>query len=266
MGKITTDTLELMQISWEYFPVDESEVFSSLRRATDYMTKYKTPYAFIMRKGSVDKYSLKSNLMPKPGNSENCASFDFHPRIRRNDVLRSVQKHTQPRDVVLATTGFSGRELYACGDRENQLYMVGSMGCVSSLGLGMAIVQPSRCVIAIDGDGALLMRMGALATIGYERPRNLMHILIDNEIHESTGGQSTVSHSVSFCSIAAACGYTLIECITNIEELETILKKAQQELTFIHVKTLPGILPDLPRPNITPVEVANRLRDYMKKT
>ena len=76
-------------------------------------------------------------------------------------------------------------------DRDNQFYMIGSMGCASSLGLGLALSQPDRRVYVLDGDGALLMRMGTLATIGYQRPENLVHILLDNHCHESTGGQST---------------------------------------------------------------------------
>ena len=85
--------------------------------------------------------------------------------------------------------------------------MVGSMGCASSFGLGIAIARPDRRVIVLDGDGAALMRLGAMATVGFTRPDNLVHVLLDNGIHESTGGQTTVSASIDFPSIASACGY-----------------------------------------------------------
>jgi thiamine pyrophosphate-dependent acetolactate synthase large subunit-like protein len=113
---------------------------------------------------------------------------------------------TQGNDAIIATTGYTGRTLCGLDDRPNQIYMVGSMGCASSMGLGVALSQPERRVVVLDGDGAALMRMGAMATVGYERPSNLVHILLDNEMHESTGGQSTVSHSVALATIAAGCG------------------------------------------------------------
>ena len=109
--------------------------------------------------------------------------------------------------VVLASTGFCGRELYAIDDRPNQLYMVGSMGCVTPLALGLALARPDLHVVALDGDGAALMRMGAFATVGAYGPSNLTHLLLDNGAHESTGGQATVSPQVSFAEVAAACGY-----------------------------------------------------------
>src|SRR5262249_43067797 len=125
----------------------------------------------------------------------------------RSEVLRAVQSTARVTDAVIATTGFTGRALYALEDCPNQLYLVGSMGCAGTLGLGLGLAQPRRRVIVLDGDGAALMRLSALATIGYERPANLVHILLDNEIHESTGGQATVSHSVDLAAVARACGY-----------------------------------------------------------
>lgn len=120
--------------------------------------------------------------------------------------------------------------------------MVGSMGCVSSLGLGMALTKPEKSIVAIDGDGALLMRLGNLATNGTYSPTNLLHILLDNHTHDSTGGQQTVSDNIQFIDVAAACGYINVIYIHNLEELEVnILKwKQQQSLTFLYVKIAPG--------------------------
>ena len=110
---------------------------------------------------------------------------------------------------MLASTGFCGRELYAIDDRENQLYLVGSMGCVTPMALGLALSRPDLRVVALDGDGAALMRMGVFATLGAYGPSNLVHLLLDNGAHESTGGQATVSRGVDFAAIASACGYAL---------------------------------------------------------
>ena len=164
--------------------------------------------------------------------------------------------------MLVATTGYTGRELYANDDRPNQFYMVGSMGCAVSVGLGLAVARPERRIVVLDGDGAALMRLGALATVGYERPVNLVHVLLDNGVHESTGGQATVSRSIDFGGLAAACGYTRVKRVTQPAKLAAILERPATELTFVHVPILPGV-PELPRPSITPAAVAARLRAHL---
>ena len=127
-------------------------------------------------------------------------------------------------DVLIATTGFTGRELYSIDDRNNHFYMVGSMGCASSLGLGLALARPDKRVIIIDGDGAGLMRMGNFATLGKYAGGNLLHILLDNEAHDSTGAQSTVSDSIDFTAIAAACGYRHVLRAHETTDIEALLQ------------------------------------------
>lgn len=266
MGAITTRTLDLMQVPWEYFPVETDAVAPALERAVAHMDQHGTPYALVMRKGSVADYRLQGALEPRPTFACGAEAFRQPPTATRGEMLRAVQETVRrDSDVVIATTGYTGRELYACDDRDNQLYFVGSMGCASSLGLGLALSQPRRRVFVIDGDGAALMRMGALATIGYERPRNLFHVLLDNEMHESTGGQATVSHSIDFCALAAACGYENTRRLTTPAELKTALAGAGQTLTFLHARIRPGTPADLPRPKVTPAQVAQRLRGFLKR-
>ena len=112
--------------------------------------------------------------------------------------------------------------LYAIGDRANQLYLVGAMGCASSVGLGLALQCPQVRVIVIDGDGAMLMRLGALAAIGRERPDNLLHVVLDNRMHESTGGQSTGSALVDLAAVAQACGYEQVYTVARPEDTQAI--------------------------------------------
>jgi phosphonopyruvate decarboxylase len=264
MGRITTSLLEQMEIPWEYFPTEEADMEVVLDRALAQMDEEGTPYALVMRKGSVDKCALRSVPQPRPGTAQISASAPSLAQASRHELLRAVQSSMRREDVVIASTGYTGRELYACSDRENQLYMIGSMGCASSLGMGVALAQPRRRVIVLDGDGALLMRMGALATIGYERPLNLVHVVLDNECHESTGGQSTVSHSIDFCAIAAACGYPRVHKVADAQALRALLSGNEKELSFIHVKMLPGVPDDLPRPSVSPGQVAQRLRRFLR--
>jgi phosphonopyruvate decarboxylase len=220
-----------------------------------------------MKKDSVAGCDLRSTPAPRmpaltladapPARSEKRA------RPSREEVLLAVQRACEGRDVVIATTGYTGRELYACEDRPNQLYVVGSMGCASSIGLGLAWAQRARRVVVLDGDGAALMRLGALATIGWERPPNLVHVLFDNEAHESTGGQATVTHSIDLAAVARACGYPTVERFERPYELENALRDRRPGLRFLHLKTRPGVRSDLPRPKIKPTEVADRLRRFL---
>jgi phosphonopyruvate decarboxylase len=265
MGAITPKLLELMQIPWEYFPTETDRIESTLNRAVECMETYQTPYALLMKKGTVESYDLKSELITK---QINLRKDDHAPNqnysFSRNEMLRSIQAAITSKDILLATTGYTGRELYAIGDRDNQMYMVGSMGCVSSLGLGIALAKPQRRIVVVDGDGAVLMRLGALATIGYERPSNLLHILLDNQKHESTGGQSTVSNSINLGAIAAACGYEKVAVAQTPGQLEVLVQSSEEKLTFLHVKIQPGVPSQLPRPSVAPPQVAQRLRQFIQ--
>ena len=165
---------------------------------------------------------------------------------------------------MIATTGYTGRELYALDDRPCQLYMVGSMGCAVSLGLGLAVARPDRRIVVIDGDGAALMRLGALTTIGTERPPNLLHLLLDNGMHESTGGQATVSRNVDFCArrqgqrlSAGACGQRPGRA-ARIRDW-----RAAGPAVRPRADPARRIRRDLPRPTMQPPEVAARLRRHL---
>jgi phosphonopyruvate decarboxylase len=266
MGGITTRLLELMQIPWEYFPGEPSEIATALDRADTHMRTARTPYALVMKHGTVEDWPLRSRPQVRRCSANSLPPKTESPEHSRNDMLRAVQAAVRPSDVVLATTGYTGRELYACDDRENQFYLVGAMGCASSVGLGLALAQPRRRIVVLDGDGALIMRLGALTTIGYERPENLLHIVLDNQAHESTGGQSTVSHSVDFCAIAAACGYPHVARARTPDELSALVRGHVAGLTFAHVRIKPGTPAQLPRPAIGPAEVAERLRAFLRRT
>ena len=260
MGAITTDLLELMDIPWTYFPAEQAEITPVLEAAVASMERISRPYALVMRKGSVAKTAL--HAVPEKRSIQPVSKKTAVAEAPRSDMLRAVQASVAPRDLVIATTGYTGRELYAAEDRPTQFYMVGSMGCALSIGLGLAMARPERRVIVLDGDGAALMRLGALATVGFERPSNLVHLVLDNGMHESTGGQTTVSGSIDFCALAASCGYPSVTATARAEELQDKIRTAIDELTFIHVPVLPGVS-ELPRPEITPPEVAARLRAHI---
>jgi phosphonopyruvate decarboxylase len=271
MGQITPALLELMGINWEIFPSDEAQIAPVLARATQHMQSQQTPYALLMPHGVVHAPEKQSALLDSSARRSCAARTDASSKSLNNavhqektfhqdEVLRTIQSNVSPTDALLATTGFTGRALYALDDRANQFYMVGSMGCVSSLGLGLATVRPDVRVIVLDGDGALLMRMGALPTIGFHRPTNLLHIVLDNGCHDSTGSQTTVSSCMNMVQLAEACGYPKSIRISTLAELSDLLRGGQPQLTFVHLQTTARHDRKLPRPTITPAAVAERFR------
>ena len=268
MGPITPQMLETMEVPWELFPSETSAIGPALDRAVAHMDSTGRPYALVMQKGTVAPYALKAGGGPlaRPRGSASLLPLTLAPssRASRQDALREVVARTPVGSTaVLATTGFCGRELYAIEDRPNQLYMVGSMGCVTPLALGLALARPDLRVVALDGDGAALMRLGAFATVGAYGPRNLFHLLLDNGVHDSTGGQATVSASVSFAEIAAACGYASSLETDEVSRIGSWLGEPLADgPRFARLFTRPGSPEGLPRPSVTPIDVRTRLMQH----
>jgi phosphonopyruvate decarboxylase len=271
MGPITPDLLETMQIPWELFPTETAAIGPALDRATGHMDRTGRPYALVMQKGSVAAHSLKSGVGAFAERSTVLRAVTTPHRLAlaarpsREDALRVVLAQTPiASTVLLASTGFCGRELYAIDDRPNHLYMVGSMGCVLPLALGLALARPDLRVLALDGDGAALMRMGALATAGTYGPPNLLHLLLDNGMHDSTGGQATVSPHIAFADVAAACGYASSLETDDLAQISAWLNEPPSGgARFARLLIRAGTRGDLPRPSMTPVEVKTRLMGHI---
>ena len=140
------------------------------------------------------------------------------------DALRVIYSFIKDEPVVLAT-GFICRTAQEVQDRPQNFYMIGSMGMASSIALGIALAQPSKRVIALDGDGAVLMNLGMLATVGAVRPSNFIHIVIDNAGYESTGGQPSFSAKVALEKVAAAGGYRHVERVTSAPGLKKAMTR-----------------------------------------
>ncbi len=122
--------------------------------------------------------------------------------------------------LVVCANGFISRETFTISDRTENFYMIGSMGLASSIGLGVALSKPSRKVIILDGDGNLLMNLGSLPMIGSIQPKNLLHIVLDNEAYASTGNQPTISNVIELEDIAKSAKYAYVKKVTTDEELK----------------------------------------------
>ena len=202
--------------------------------------------AFVVRKGALE-YSGKTVY----GNA--------HPMAREEAIGEVLAAAGD--DPVVSTTGKASREVYELREGRGQghgrdFLTVGSMGHSSSIALGIALQKPHRRVWCLDGDGAALMHLGAMALIGASRPANLVHVVLNNEAHESVGGLPTVAGLLDLPAIARACGYPGAVSVNSRSELERALAAAKEakQLTLIEVKCALGARDDLGRPTTTPQE------------
>ena len=164
-------------------------------------------------------------------------------------------------ELVVACNGFPSREVYALRDRPENFYMIGSMGLAPAIGLGVALAQPRRKVVVLDGDGNVLMAMGTLATVGALKPRNFVHIVFDNEVYGSTGNQPTLSQTVRLEQVAKAAGYRHVERVRELDdavyEAKTMLKEDGPSFLLVKVSELAE---DVGRVGIEPAAMTERFR------
>ena len=265
MGQVTASLLDTIAIGHAGFPRDAGAVAATLDRAERAMAADDLPFALIMEKGSVRDDGLDQPDQPiRPrGRIEDLRQGGERPA--RIDLLRAVQALVPAEAAVVATTGKTGRELFTCEDRSQQLYQVGSMGCASAMGLGIAL-NTQRPVLVLDGDGAALMKLGTVATVGAHAPGNLIHVVLDNGVHDSTGGQATVSPNVDFAAVAQACGYPRAFRCDGEAGFALALEAAfagSPKPVLIHALIAPGSRAGLGRPTIAPREVARRFRSFL---
>lgn len=255
-GKVTLKLLEDMDIPSFVMDRDVTEEQLSLVVADfrESLAQGKS-VAFVVRKGALTY--------------EHEVDYENPYTMIREEIIEHIVK-VSGEDMVIATTGKTGRELFEIRERQGKGHQrdfltVGSMGHSSSIALGIALNKPERKIWCIDGDGAALMHMGALAVLGRHRPANLVHIVINNEAHESVGGMPTVADRIDFAGVAEACGYPYTVCVDSFEKLDRELEEAAERnvLTFIEIKAAIGARSDLGRPTSTPVENKEIFMEYM---
>ena len=138
-------------------------------------------------------------------------------------VVKKIGNHP-----IISANGFISRDLFEVCDKSSNFYMIGSMGLASSIGLGVALKNPRKSVFIFDGDGNVLMNLGSLTTIASQKPKNLIHVVFDNSVHESTGGQPTNSNFVNIEKIAKACNYNHTFTVRTENNLLKILDKIKK--------------------------------------
>ena len=256
-GEVTVKLLEDMDI--KTFIVDktttEDELESCMKSYRELLAKGKD-VSFIVRKGAL---SYDGKVVYSNNNT-----------MKREDIIEHIVDVTDENPII-STTGKASRELFEIRERRGlshkyDFLTVGSMGHSSSIALSVAENKPSTKIWCIDGDGAVLMHMGAMALVGSAKPKNLVHIVINNGSHETVGGLPTVASEIDLAAIANACGYVNTYKASSFEELDECLKKAREakELTFIEIYSSIGAREDLGRPTTTAMENKVNFMDYLK--
>ena len=265
MGAITTALLDVMRIAHRPFPATERDVDAALAEAVAEMERDGLPFAFVMEKGAVRDEGLVATDPP-----ERAAGSFTDLRIRgaapgRAATLERFLSVVPADACAIAATGYCGRELFTLADRAQHLYQVGSMGCAAAMALGVAL-HTQRPVVAIDGDGAALMKLGTMATVGHCGPGNLTHLVLDNGAYESTGGQPTTSANVDFAAVASACGYAHTFACDDLDGFERALRCAFARVGphLVHMRIARGVMANLGRPSVKPADVARRFKDFVR--
>ena len=268
-SKIITESTTLQNLDSQKSEFAHTEPHKILASCDDFRS-FSSERAGSYLSGSDQTRTQKSTKSAQEANLPKEAKETLPTRLQALETIHTIATDSQ--SVLLATTGKCGRELYELGDRDNQLYMVGSMGCVGALGLGIALKSDKK-VMVIDGDSALLMRLGALSTNAYYAKMrdmgNFCHILLNNESHDSTGGQFNLSPFVDFCAIARACGYECVYHMCDVGELGEALRAfvccKSGGAWFVYLRIAKGSKEPLGRPKITPKQVAMRLRGFLAR-
>lgn len=262
-GKVTCKLLDDMDIS--SFVIDPEVTEDHLRSVMEDFRKCLEcgkSVAFVVRKGALT-YDRE-------------VKYENPYTLRREEIIEHIVKASRG-DVVVATTGKAGRELFEIRERngeshETDFLTVGSMGHSSSIALGIAFNKPERKVWCVDGDGAVLMHMGSLAVLGRHRPPNMVHIVINNGAHESVGGMPTVADEIDLAEVAKACGYPYVTSLAAgsdqdiVSKLDRELEEAakRNELSFIEIKASIGARDDLGRPTLAPSENKVNFMKYLQ--
>lgn len=264
MGRITPGLIDLMEIEYAGFPSEPAMLLPTMERAVESMRSRDLPFALVMERGAVAAEKLRSSEPPAAQlyHYENRTVGGHRPT--RFQALETMLDLVPESAAIIATTGKTGRELFTLADRAQHFYQVGSMGCASALGLGVALCVPLQ-VVVVDGDGAALMRLGNLATVGAAAPAGLLHVVLDNGVYDSTGGQPSASAGVDFAAVAVACGYRSGVLCDSLETFRGAFRAALAEPGphLVHLRIRPGSLPELGRPTLTPEDVARRFRGFL---
>lgn len=245
-GQITEQQLKIMDIP--YLVINQESDFSDdLNSLLETMTVQNRPVALLVKKSTFSAPNINKT-----------AESEYN--LKREDALSILLDTFAKDDIIISTTGKTSREVFelrkARGELPSDFLTVGGMGHTSSIAMGVALAAPTKRVIAIDGDGSMLMHMGALPIIGNQASQNLIHIVLNNQCHESVGGQPTVAGNIDIKAIALASGYKRYACASEASSIADVLQQLDNQLgpILFEIKIAAGSRANLGRPTSSPIE------------
>ncbi len=257
-GKVTLGLLQSLDVDYFILPDNLIGASSTINDAIQLATEKNRPVALVVKKGIFEPYTLAKKQTEKY-------------TLNREAAIETIIQKTED-GILVSTTGMASRELFEIReklghDHSKDFLTVGSMGHTNQIALGIALQNPQRDVYCIDGDGALLMHMGALGIIGNSQAQNYKHIVLNNGAHDSVGGQPTVGFHMDFCSIAKASGYKTAVRVENLESLAIAMDElnTQNGPGLIEVMLKQGARKDLGRPTLSPLQNKKLFMDNLKK-
>lgn len=261
-GRVTPAMLDAMGIPHATLDPaqDAAEISEVTRRAVEQAHQASGPVALLVRAGVFEKSDIK-----RP-------SADGFA-LSREATIAQIIDILPASATIVSTTGKISRELYELRKTEKQghaadFLTVGSMGHASQIALGISIGKPEKLVVCLDGDGAVIMQMGGLTSIGTTAPKKFVHIILNNGAHESVGGQPTAAFKSDLSGIARAAGYRNVPTAVSTEA--TLAETLEQLLvldgpSLLEIKLSTGSRSDLGRPQETPRENKNIFMERLRK-
>ena len=244
-GRVTLSQLDVLEVPYQILDAG-SDLDITIDALLKIANEEKSPVALVVKKGTFSGYTSK-RIQPKLSD------------MKREEALEILLDLVGTASVV-STTGKTSREVYELrlkrGEAPRDFLTVGAMGHTSSISLGVALGSPNKKVVCIDGDGSTLMHLGSLPVIASLKPTNLVHVLLNNQSHESVGGQLTVAGQMDFDLISKGCGYKAYSKANNVESLRQAWEVLKDKTgpCFLEIQIATGSRDDLGRPSATPEE------------
>ena len=256
-GKITCSLLETMGVKYQILSSEENIACEQIAKAVEYIRVSNEPFAFVIKKGTFDSYTLRK-----------CQNND--KILNRELAIQQVAGSIETNACIVSTTGMISRELFEYRTKigeghERDFLTVGSMGHASQIALGIALQKKDRRIYCFDGDGSSIMHLGSMAITGNMKPKNYVHVIFNNGAHDSVGGQPTVGLSIDLPAIAKAVGYVCAFAVSTLEELKDMLKSIRNldGPILLEIQVKKGNRSDLGRPTTTPVQNKKALMAYL---
>ena len=261
-GRVSEDLLKAMEIPYSIVKagMDDSDANKLLKNAYRSCEHNQSPYALLVEKNALSAYKMKND------------AYQYDNTFSREEALQVIVDNLDSKDIVVSSTGVLSRELYEYRDVCNaghgmDFLTVGGMGHANQIALGIALGLPDRRIICLDGDGAILMHLGALALNGKLALQNFKHIVFNNRVHDSVGGQFIANPDLNIDALAKVLGYKTTNSVSELNDIERSIKVflESEDCGLLEVKVNKGVRKNLGRPSTTPIENKRYFEEFIRE-